>query len=92
VIRDDGIYVYPVSITSAISLEYIARLSTVPTWGYTLVPAVTGRPVYSVGTSTQFEFDDNLFTEIATNILMNVGMNIGREAVAQYGMAFNAKG
>jgi hypothetical protein len=87
VLRSDGIEVYP--ITTQAIVEYVAKLTTVPTWGYTLVPAVTGRPVYSVGTSTQFEFEDNLFTEIATNILMNVGMNIGRESVAQYGMAFN---
>lgn len=86
VVRDDGIYVYPASIVTNITVEYIAKLSTTPTWGYTVV---SGRPVYAVGSSTNFEFDDNLFLEIATYVLMNVGLNLGQEAVTQYGMAFN---
>jgi hypothetical protein len=88
VIRDDGIYVYPVSITSAITVEYIADLDSAnpPEWAYT---TVSGRPVYASGSSTDFEFDDNLFVEIAALVLSNVGVNIKDELVAQYGLAFN---
>jgi hypothetical protein len=93
VVRDDGIYVYPVSVVTAITLEYIAKLSTAPQWNYTLVGT---RPVYSAAGgvlvptgSVDFEFEDNMFLEIATNVLMNVGMNIKDENVTQYGMAFN---
>lgn len=86
VVRNNGIYVYPGSIVSEITVEYIAKLTTVPTWAYTIV---NGRPVYDSGSSVDFEFDDNLFLEISTLILSNVGMNIKDEAVTQYAMAFN---
>jgi hypothetical protein len=86
VVRNDGIYIYPVTVTDAVIAEYISKLSTVPTWAYT-VP--TTRPVYDSGNSVDFEFEDNLFLEIAMLILANVGMNIKENAVTQYGMAFN---
>jgi hypothetical protein len=93
VVRNDGIHVYPSSIQEPITVEYIAKLSTTPTWNYTLN---ANRPVYATsggilgdGNSYDFQFDDNLFLEIATLILANVGMNIKEEAVTQYAMAFN---
>jgi hypothetical protein len=91
VVKDDGIHVYPASITTAITVEYIASLDSAnpPEWGYTLVPPTTGRPVYSSGSSTDFEFEDGLFPEIAALVLANVGVNIKDELVAQYGLAFN---
>jgi len=86
VVRNDGIYIYPAAVTDSVIAEYISKLSTVPTWDYTIV---SSRPVYASGTSVDFEFDDNLFFEIATNILMHVGINIKDEMVTQYGTAFN---
>jgi len=86
VVRNDGIYIYPATVTDAVVAEYISKISTVPTWGYT---TVSNRPVYASGSSVDFEFDDNLFQEIATNILMHIGVNIKDEAITQYGMAFN---
>ena len=88
VMRDDGIYVYPTTYTDPITVEYIADLSTTPTWAYT---TTSGRPVYDSGNSIDFEFEDNLFLEIAMNVLANVGMNIGKEDITQYGMLFNSE-
>jgi len=88
VVRDDGIYVYPDTITTNIVVEFIAGLDSAnpPEWAYT---TVSGRPVYASGSSTDFEFEDNLFLEISSYILMNMGMNLNQEQVTQYGMAFN---
>lgn len=86
VVREDGISIYPSNITGDVTVEFIAKLTTTPTWAYTLT---SNRPVYASGSSTDFEFDDNLFLEIATYVLMNVGMNLNQDAVTQYGMAFN---
>jgi len=88
VVKYDGIYVYPDTISEPITVEFLAKLSTVPEWAYTLS---SGRPVYDDVLSVDFEFDDNLFQEIATNVLMNVGMNLKDESVTQYGMAFNTQ-
>jgi|LGOV01.1.fsa_nt_gb hypothetical protein len=83
--RDTGLQLYPVSISGDIRMEYLAS-PTAPEWGYTVV---SGRPVYAVGSSTQFQFDEVMFLEIAMLILANCGVNLGMENVAQYGMAFN---
>lgn len=87
--RDTGLQLYPTSITADIRMEYIAS-PTAPEWDYTVSPS--GRPVYAPGTSTDFGFDDVLFLEIAMLVLANVGVNLGMENVAQYGMAFNQQG
>ncbi|MHC4646511.1 MAG: hypothetical protein ACYTBJ_13505 [Planctomycetota bacterium] len=83
--RDTGLQLYPVSISADIRMEYIAS-PIAPEWAYTVV---SGRPVYASGSSTDFGFDEILFLEIAMSILSNIGVNIGEENVAQYGMAFN---
>jgi len=83
--RDTGLQLYPTSISADIRMEYIAS-PTAPEWGYTVVGE---RPVYAVGSSTQFQFDEVMFLEIAMLILSNCGVNLGMENVAQYGMAFN---
>jgi hypothetical protein len=83
--REAGAEVYPASISSSIRMEYL-KAPTAPVWAYTLVSA---RPVYDSGNSTDFEFDDILFPEIAINILAHVGLNIKEELVTQYAMAFN---
>jgi len=90
--RDDGFQLYPVSFAVPIRIEYLVA-PTAPFWNYTLP---NNRPVYAEsggligdGNSIDFMFDDILFMEIASVILMNVGMNLKDEAVAQYGMTFN---
>jgi len=86
VVREDGIQLFPSSLVTVITIEYIAKITVAPEWTYTLV---SNRPVYD-SAGTDFIFDDNLFLEISTNILMNVGMNIKDENVTQYGMSFNS--
>ena len=85
VVRENGIAMYGAT-TGDVVVEFIAGLTTAPLWDYTLTGS---RPVYDASGSTQFEFEDNLFLEIAMLVLSNIGMNIGKEDVAQYGMAFN---
>jgi len=91
VVKDDGIYVFPQSITTNVTVHFIAKLDSAnpPEWGYTVV---SGRPVYASGSSTDFEFEDNLFLEIASLVLANTGMNIKDESVTQYAMTFNKQG
>lgn len=86
--RDTGLQLYPETISANIRMEYIA-VPTAPEWAYTVVG---GRPVYASESSTDFEFDEVLFLEIAMLILANCGVNLGMENVAQYGMAFNKQG
>lgn len=86
VVRDNGISIYPPNTTGDVTVEFIAGISTAPTWAYTLA---SGRPVYDSGNSVQFEFEENLFLEISMLIVSNIGMNINKETVTQYGMAFN---
>ena len=87
-VREDGIAMYGAT-TGDVIVEFIAGLTTAPLWDYTLT---SNRPVYDASGSTQFEFEDNLFLEIAMLVLSNIGMNIGKKDVAQYGMAFNKQG
>jgi hypothetical protein len=86
VVRDDGIHIYPINTTGDVAVEFIAGLTTTPTWAYTLT---SNRPVFDDSSDVPFEFHDNLFLEIATLVLANVGMNINDQNVTQYGMAFN---
>ena len=88
VIRDDGIHIYPDTLTGDVTVEFVGGLTTAPKWDYAVV---TSRPVYASGTSVQFEFEDNLFLEISMLVAANVGMNINAESLTQYGMAFNAQ-
>ena len=81
-----NISIYPASVIEAVIAEYISKLSSAPLWDYTVV---SGRPVYDDSGSTQFEFEDNLFLEIAMLVVANIGVNIKEESLAQYGMAFN---
>ena len=86
--RDTGLQLYPTTISADIRMEYIGS-PVAPEWAYTVV---SGRPVYASGSSTDFGFDEVLFLEIAMLILSNIGVNLGQENVAQYGMAFNQQG
>lgn len=89
VVRDDGIYVYPATITDELTIEYISKIVTPPLWAYT---SPQGRPIYYAVGSDDFTLEDNLFIEISMLILANMGMNIGKESVTQYGMAFTKAG
>jgi len=88
VVRNDGIQIYPSTMVTDISIEYVSKLSTAPLWNYT---TASSRPIYDESGSIQFEFEDNLFQEIAMYILANIGMNLKEESVTQYGMAFNGQ-
>lgn len=95
VVRDTGISMYGATAGDVI-VEFIGGLTTAPMWNYTIV---SNRPVYSAAGgvltptgSVDFEFEDNLFLEISTLIIANVGMNIKQEDVTQFGMAFNKQG
>lgn len=79
--RNDGLYVYPVSLTGVITVEYLSKPTT-PEWDYTV--SVSGRPVYASSTSIDFDFDEVLFLEIASRILEHVGLNLGNIELAQY--------
>jgi len=83
--RDTGFQLYPVSISDNIRMEYIAG-PTAPEWAYTLT---SNRPVYASGSSTDFEFSEVLFMEIAASCLLHIGLNLDKESAAQYGAAFN---
>ena len=88
VLRNGDIRIYPASLTGSVYLEYISDLNAFgpPNWAYTVV---SGRPVYDSGSSDDFGFAENLFLDISTLILANIGMNLKQEDVTQFGMAFN---
>jgi len=95
VVRDTGISMYGVTSGDVI-VEFIAKLTTAPLWNYTIV---NSRPVYSEAGgvltptgSVDFEFDDNLFLDISSLIISEVGMNLKQEDVTQFGMTFKAQG
>jgi len=78
--RDDGLYVYPVAFVAPVVIEYLAKPTT-PEWAYTVV---SNRPVYAVGSSTDFDFDEILFLEISSRILEHVGINLKDTELSQY--------
>jgi len=79
---DDEIKILP--NTTELTIFYLRAPNTTPTWGYT---TPSGRPVYAVGSSTQFEFDETAFLDISLRILNHVGLNIGKEEITQYASA-----
>jgi hypothetical protein len=88
VVRDDGIQVYPATVTADVIIEYISKITNAPEW---IDTGAGARPIYDSVSSTDFTFDDILFLEISGFVLANVGMNIKDEVVSQYGLAFNAQ-
>jgi len=85
--RENGLEVSPATVN--VEMEYLAA-PIAPEWDYTVV---SGRPVYNpAGSTVDFGFDEILFLEIAMLVLANVGINLGMENIAQYGMAFNKQG
>lgn len=55
-----------------IEMDYF-RIPVQPIWGYTIA---SSRPIYSAGTSTNFEWDDYSTNEIAAIFLNLIGINI----------------
>jgi len=76
---EDGIQYYPKTLSSA-ELTYLHR-PTVPFWDSTLVD---DRPVYSPGGSTDLEWSEQVFNEIAVRILAFVGVNLREAELTQY--------
>lgn len=88
VYRESNANTFPSTMTDEITFVYLKKPNT-PTWGYT---TTGGRPLYAVGISTDFDFDDPMFMQLASRILLHVGINLKDDQVAQYGMAFEQKG
>ena len=76
---EDGIQYYPKTLSS-VELTYLHR-PAVPFWDFTLV---NQRPVYAPGSSTDFEWSEQVFNEIAIRILAFVGVNLREPELAQY--------
>jgi hypothetical protein len=88
VYRELSAVTFPASMTDAITFVYLKKPNT-PTWGY--ITLLT-RPYYNAGTSTDFDFEDPMFGQLAARILAHIGINLKDEQLAQYGMAFEQKG
>lgn len=88
VARDDGAYIYPSNLNSTVIMEYLAKPTTVPTWGYTMS---NGRPVHNSGADVDFVFDEVLFKEISNRVLQYVGLNLKDTELTQLATAFQQK-
>ena len=71
---ETAIQVYPTTITSAVTCNYIAKPATAR-WGYTIV---NDRPLYNSGTTytTHFELHESEETDLVINILSLAGIVI----------------
>lgn len=87
VLHQEGIFVYPTSITS-IKLAYVRKPDD-PTWGYTIV---NDEPVYDAGSSTDFEVGETAQLEVCMMILSAVGVNLSMAEVVQYAEQQKAQG
>jgi hypothetical protein len=76
---EDGVQYYPKNITS-VELTYLHR-PIVPLWGSIMV---NDRPVYNQPTSTDLEWPEQVFNEIAIRILSFVGVNLREGELTQY--------
>lgn len=86
--RSDGLQIYPITYSSVCIAEYLAKPSTVPSWGYTISG---GRPVHNPAGDVDFEFDEVLFKEISSRMLQYVGINLKDSEVAQFATMFQQK-
>tara|TARA_R110002020_G_scaffold33491_3_gene101937 strand:- start:25183 stop:25953 length:771 start_codon:yes stop_codon:yes gene_type:complete len=76
---EDGIQYYPKDLSS-VELTYLHR-PIVPNWASTIV---NDRPIYNPGASTDLEWAEQVFNEIAIRILAFVGVNLRESELAQY--------
>lgn len=81
------VVVYPSSITSGVTVQYI-RYPTTPIWGYASL--VTGEPVYNPAASTDFELPESDFSDLVARILQYAGVSIREQEVVQIASAKEA--
>ena len=81
--REQRIQIYPITITSNVQCNYIARPTTVR-WGYTIV---NDKALYnpSATYTTHFELHESEETDLVVKILALAGMTIKDPLVSQYG-------
>lgn len=81
------VVVYPSSITSGVTVQYI-RYPTTPIWGYASL--VGGEPVYNPAASTDFELPESDFSDLVARILQYAGVSIREQEVVQMASAKEA--
>ena len=69
---ETAIQVYPITITSAVTCNYIAKPASV-SWNYT---TVLGEPLYNAANSTHFELHESEETELVLKVLELAGVTI----------------
>ena len=69
---ETAIQVYPTTITSAVTCNYIAKPASV-SWNYT---TVLGEPLYNAANSTSFELHESEETELVLKVLELAGVTI----------------
>ena len=79
--REQRIQIYPITITSSVYCNYIARPSTVR-WGYTIV---NDKPLYNANASytTHFELHESEETDLVFKILALAGIVIKDQMLYQ---------
>jgi len=88
-LRERSIQVYPTSITSAVTCNYIARPATAR-WGFTIV---NDKALYNANSTytTHFELHESEETDLVVKILALAGIVIKDQLVAAYGAQEDAK-
>lgn len=76
---DKTIKVYPTSITTGVSCNYVAKPTSVA-WGYNVI---LGKPLYNSTTSTNFELHPSEETTVVMKILELAGISMKQPDVAQ---------
>jgi len=87
VIRNDGIYIYPSSIT-AVDFNYY-KYPDEPVFDYN---QETGYITYNSGGSTEFDWPERLHMDLARIILSYIGLNLREADLVQYAESQKAKG
>lgn len=82
----DKIRVYP-DLTDIVIVYY--RKPVTPKWAYTQDGT---NAVYDSNNSVQFELPEDMYNEIAMNILQYIGINLGREELTQFALTKENKG
>jgi hypothetical protein len=75
----DNIRILPKNV-GIVMMDYF-KLPTAPVWGYTIT---NSRPVYNSSTSTNFDWDEFSFNNIAAIYLSLIGVNLKDGELAQF--------
>jgi len=75
----DIVRILPTDV-GTVTLEYFST-PTAPSWEFT---TVNGRPVYDAGASTDFEWDDFAFNNVAAYYLSLIGVNLKDTELANF--------